>query len=574
MNRRWFVSRTNPEYVRYLSRVSSISDILSQILINRGIKTPEDVRLFLNPDLSQLTDPFEIKGIGSAVQRILSARDKNEKVMIHGDFDVDGLAATAILYETLMKIGIDCCYYIPHRLNDGYGFNESSVRFAKDRGVSLIITVDCGITSFNAVKLCKREKIDVIITDHHEPLKLDDGSRTGFLLPEALEIINPKLSYEGSLIYHISGAGISLKLAHAIFIEIYNETSALEIIYQFLDLTALGTLADIVPLVGENRIFVKEGLKVLKERPRPGLKALKEISGIEGKDFRAGIIPFTIVPRINASGRLSHSKDVIKLLTSKSYDSALSIVEWLDKLNTERQSIEEEIYQEAIEKIKVKGIMPVIVLGSRGWHRGVIGIVASRLVEIFYRPVIVFSLEEDIARGSARSIPEFNIFEAISSCSDILIRFGGHKGAAGVEIKTENLELFEDMINKFASEMLNEEDLIPLLKIDANVTLNDINFRLINEINRLEPFGIGNPEPLLGAKYLEVLYPKIVKDSHIKMKLRQNNCILDAIGFDMASYIGKIENVQFVDAAFMPCENEWEGIRSLQLNLKALRPSQ
>jgi len=584
MNRRWFVCKTNTEYIRYLSRAASISKTLSQILINRGIRTPEDIRLFLNPELSQITDPFELRGIKSAVERVLSARKSGERVLIHGDFDVDGLTATAILYETLRKVGIDCYYYIPHRLDEGYGFGETAIRFAKGKGVSLILTVDCGITSFEAVKQCRREGIDVIITDHHEPLticnsyKKDVDSTVGvasdeFLLPDALEIINPKLSYEGCPFYHLSGAGVALKLAHAILVSLFSNSIASEMIYEFLDLAALGTLADIVPLIGENRVIVKEGIDMLRKMPRPGLKALKEVSGIDGRDFRAGIISFTMIPRLNASGRLSHSKEVIKLLTSKSYNDASALVEWLDKLNVERQRLEEDIFQEAIEQIKGKEIMPIIILSSEGWHRGVIGIVASRIVEMLYRPSIIFKLEGDVAKGSARSIPTFDIFKAISRCKDLLNRFGGHKSAAGVELKVENLPAFEEMINKIALEMLTEDDLIPLLKIDADVALNDIDFNLVSEINRLEPFGFGNPEPLLGAKSLEVLYPKVVKNSHVKMRLRQNNYSIDAIGFDMASYVETLEGAKMIDAVFTPFEKEWEGFRSLQLNLKAVRPT-
>ncbi len=618
MHRKWLVNRTNPEYVKYLSKSASISPVLAQIFINRGMKTPEEISYFLNPHISQISDPFDIQGMSVAVDRIMAASIKGEKVLVHGDYDVDGLSATAIVLKALKILGIDCHYFIPNRMEHGYGFNLSSVKNAKQTGAALIITVDCGITSFEAAARCKKEGIDVIITDHHEPIRSQNENPTlppfakgglaslkipspsggegqgggesldtEFLLPDALAVINPKISNLKSQVSDLSGAGVAFKLAQALCSASeqwavpahrhYQQTPTLctDTINCLLALAALGTMADVVPLTGENRLIVKEGMKLIENGAGPGLNALKKVSGIEKRMLKPGLLSFTIIPRINAAGRISDSNNVVKLLLTDSEDEAIDISLWLDKLNSERQRIEEEVYQEALCKLNSKGAGPVIVLSSEGWHQGVIGIVASRLAEAFYRPAFVISIEGHIARGSARSIPSFNICKALAGCREFLVRFGGHKQAAGLELETRAITSFEECINKIGEEILTGKDFISSLEIDADVDFSDINFNLAKELEMLEPFGFGNSEPLLGAKRLEVLYPKIVKNNHLKMKLRQKNQSIDAIGFDMAAFFDRLNSTgsTAVDAVFTPSINEWEGSRYLQLNLKALRPS-
>jgi single-stranded-DNA-specific exonuclease len=589
MHRRWLVNKTNPEYITYLSKTASVSPVLAQIFINRGIKTPGEINSFLNPHISQLSDPFAIQGMKIAVDRIMAAKTNGEKILVHGDYDVDGLSATAIIIKALKMIGIDSHYFIPNRIKHGYGFNLSSVKKAKQTGATLIITVDCGITSFEAAALSKKEGIDVIITDHHEPIRnriQDTGCRiqdkkdescimhhASFEVPDALAVINPKISNQESSISNLSGAGVAFKLAQALATSAYGGNDSQFTIHGFLDLAALGTMADVVPLTGENRLITKEGLRLIEDGTRPGLKALKKVSGIEGKGLRAGLFSFTIIPRINAAGRVSDSNDVVKLLLTDSEDEALDISLWLDKLNLERQQIEEEVYQAALYKLNSKGVSPVIVLSSEGWHQGVIGIVASRIAEAFYRPAIIISVEGSVARGSARSIPSVDIYKTLIGCQEFLAGFGGHKQAAGLELNSKDIPSFEERINTIVNETFTGKDFISSLEIDADVDFSDINFNLTKELEMLEPFGFGNSEPLLGSKKLEVLYPRIVKNNHLKMKLRQNNLSIDAIGFDMAVFFDKLEASTIVDAVFTPFINEWEGARSLQLNLKALRPS-
>ena len=580
MHQRWLVNRTNPEYIQYVSRTASVSSVLAQILINRGFKSSDEISSFLNPDISQLSDPFDIQGMKTAVDRIIAASKRGERVFVHGDYDADGLSSTAIMLKALKMLGIDCCYFIPNRMEHGYGFNPPSVKNAEQLGANLIITVDCGITSFEAAALCRKSGIDVIITDHHEPIRktpsgvrseeLEEKPSHDFLLPDAFVIINPKLTPHASCLTDLSGAGIAFKVAQALAM-VHDSQFAF---HDLLDLAALGTMADVVPLTGENRLIVKEGLKLLKNGGRPGIEALKNAAGIIGKDLRTGLLLFSIIPRINAAGRISDAANVIKLLLTDLEDEANDIAISLNKLNSERQQIEEKVYQEALCKLRSQGIRSVIVLASEGWHKGVVGIVASRIAEEFYRPVFVLSIEGNIARGSGRSIPSFDLYRALSDCKELLKGFGGHKQAAGLELDSQGISCFEDRINSIADKTLAEKDFVPSLEIDADIDFSDISFNLTKEFAMLEPFGFGNPEPLLGSKGLEILYPRILKDAHLKMKLKQNNQSIDAIGFNMASFFENLAVTNIVDAVFTPTVNEWEGVRSIQLNVKALRPSQ
>lgn len=567
MHRRWLVNKTNPEYIRYISKTTSISPTFAQILINRGIKTPEEISYFLNPDLSRLSDPFDILGIKIAVDRIMEASKRGERVLVHGDYDADGLTATAIMVHTLRMLGVDIHYFIPNRITHGYGFNPASVKIARELGATLIITVDCGITSFDATALCKKEGIDVIITDHHEPLSL---------LPDALAVINPKLSNLKSRILNLSGAGIAFKIAQALSTVHGSRLT----VHDLLDLAALGTIADVVPITGENRIIVKEGLRLIENGTRVGLKALKKVSGIDERGLKSGLLSFTLIPRINAPGRISDANDVVRLLLTDSEDEAVEIASRLNKLNSERQQIEEMVYQEAISNLNNKDINSAIVLSGEGWHQGVIGIVASRIAEAFYRPVFIISIDGGVAKGSARSIPPFDIYKGLTDCRELLIGFGGHKQAAGFKLHSEDILSFEGKINRIVNETLTEEDFIPTLEIDAEVNLSNIDYSLMRELEMLEPLGTGNPEPLLGSKRLEVLSPRTVGNNHLKMKLKQGGHYIDTIGFDMSSFFDTLLNIApdstgstTIDVVFTPSINEWERGKYLQLSLKAFRPS-
>ncbi|MBI5101672.1 MAG: single-stranded-DNA-specific exonuclease RecJ [Nitrospirae bacterium] len=577
MRRRWLVNKTNPEFIEYLSRASSISPVLAQVLVNRGIKESSSITDFLNPSPSGLSDPFEMTGMREAVERIRTARAANEKVLIHGDYDTDGLTATAIVAHALRSSGIDAGYFIPTRAEHGYGFNPPSVELAKKTGASIILTVDCGISSFDAAASAKAAGIDVIITDHHEPIRkktLGDTfpeDQTAFELPEALAVINPKLTPCSPLI-NLSGAGIAFKFAQALASD-EGFSFSLDDLYSLFDLAALGTVADVVPLTGENRIIMKEGLKSLNDRQRPGIRALRAVSGLESRQVRAGLLSFTIVPRINAAGRMGDSSDVVRLLLSTDEREAAQLSQWLDGLNTSRQKIESEVYQDALSRIRRAEVDSVIVLAGVGWHPGVLGIVASRVAEEFCCPAFIFNIEDGVAKGSARSIPSFDICEGLSFCGDMLIGFGGHKQAAGIRLRADNIEKFEAAIRRTIKSSVSEDDLVPSLEIDANVMLSDITHGLIRELDQLEPFGYGNPEPLFGSKSLEVLNPKIVGNNHLKMRLKRNSSAIDSIAFDMGGSFGNLNSPGRIDAVFTPSINEWNGGRYIQLVVKAMRPS-
>lgn len=587
MHRRWILNKTNAEFISYLSRSASISPVFSQILISRGIKNAAEVQDFLNPRITGLSDPFDLQGVHVALERIKVARRQGERVFIHGDYDADGLTATAIMVSALRTAGLDVHYFIPHRMIHGYGFNLVGVETAKKTGAKLIITVDCGIGSFEAAAHAQSLGIDLIITDHHEPERKESskfkvqGSGdatenhervTEFLIPHAVAVINPKLNLRPSTLNILSGAGIAFKLAQAMAMDndfAFSEDDLLLL----LDLAALGTIADVVPLIGENRIIVKEAMQHIQSGDRLGMRALKQAAGSDNRQLKAGLLAFTMVPRINAAGRMGDAQDVIRLFLSESEQEAYDLAAWLDRTNSERQKIEESVYQDAMSQLK--GIDPesVIMLAKEGWHPGVLGIAASKIAESFNLPAFIFAIENGIAKGSSRSIPAFDICAGLSECRDLLISFGGHKQAAGVKLRTEDLPALQQRLRQIIQREVSQESLIPTLEIHAAVQLSELNAPLMRELEFLEPFGYGNPEPLLGARELEIMYPKVLKDRHLKMKLRKGASYLDAIGWDMGHLLEDFSQAAIFDAVFTPSYNDWNGNRSIQLVLKGLRPS-
>lgn len=557
MHRKWLVNRTNKEYVEYLSGALGVSSAFAQVLISRGLRTPEEAAEFVRP--GALKDPYALGGMEAAVRVIGDAKRRGLKVLVHGDYDVDGVSATAIMVDALRAFGLEALDFIPNRFRHGYGFGPAAVELAKSAGAGLIITVDCGITSFEAVEAARREGIDVIVTDHHEP---ETSGERGVLLPEAGAVINPKIFSEDEALGAISGAGVALKLAQALL-----GAEALG----YLDLAAIGALADIVPLIGENRVIVREGLGLIIEGKREGIKALKTASGLDGRSIKAGLLSFTMLPRMNAAGRLSEASEVVELLVTESGERAQEIAAGLNALNAERQKIEEEVYGMAMQEIQRKGLAPVLVLAGEGWHEGVIGIVASKMAEQFGRPAFVFSIKGERAKGSARGVPGLDLHGELSLMKELLVSFGGHKQAAGLKVEAAMLGAFEERICAAAQERLR--DYRPSITIDADISLKDVNHGLIRDVESMEPFGHGNPEPLFGAKGLKALNPRVVGRNHLKMRLRDRTHTIEAIGFDMGGFLDTVDDTLTVDAVFVPLVNEWEGGRAIQLNLKALRPA-
>jgi len=574
---KWLLSKTNREYVDYISRITGFSSPLAQALINRGIKTSRQLDSFLNPDLTKLADPFELPGMRSAVKRIVAAARQREKVLIHGDYDADGITATAIMVEALKRLGIEARYYIPDRAI-GYGLGAEGIKGAREAGVSLIVTVDCGITSFEAVSAANSLGIDIIITDHHEPVTETSSSlgTQAFLLPAAVAIINPKLippkpEPENAPLAELSGAGVAFKLAQALL------GNNIDNVRDLLDLAALGTAADVVPVVGDNRSILKEGLKLIQAGERVGIRALKEVSGVKSGALRAAAIHYILIPRINAAGRVANATDAVKLLLTDSQTEAAHLAEWLNGLNLQRQQIGEYVHNEAMEVLRSSGALEnrpdAIVVAGKGWHRGVLGIVAARITEAFYRPAFVLSIENGLAKGSARSIPPFDVHSGLSRCKGLLKSFGGHKQAAGLSLSVADIDLFRKMISGIVRDKVSGNDLVPVLRIDASLRLVDVTKDLVQQISQFEPFGFGNEEPVFGARMLEVTQPRVVGNNHLKMYLRQNGNGIDSIGFNLGGMLGKVRNGDLVDAAFLPVLNEWDGGRYLQLNVKALRES-
>ena len=556
MNRLWVVQRVDKDYVEYLGKASGVSSSLARILINRGIKTPEAVAGFFSDDIRGLMDPLEMRGVAEAVRIITAAKSIGKPILVHGDYDVDGVASTAIMVDALRRFGLSADYFIPNRFDHGYGFHEEAVLRAKRMGAGLIVTTDCGITAFEAARLARGNGIEVIITDHHEPERDAEGNP---LIPEAGALINPKLSPGEP---ELSGTGVAFKLAQALLGD-----DAL----CFLDLAALGTLADLVPLSGENRLIAKAGLELMEKNGRLPIKALREIAGYPG---RLGSRPvcFGLIPRLNAAGRLEDASKAVRFLLSDRDEEAYAAARELDRINKERQRLEEAVYAEARAAIQREGFEGAIVVSGEGWHCGVLGIVASRIAEKYRRPCVVLSVEADLARGSARSIPQFNLHEGLNELREMLLAFGGHKQAAGLKLQAGMIGKFRSALSELV--LRRVPDFRTTLKIDADVALRELSMDLVKEMGRLEPYGFGNPEPLMGAKGLEILNPRVVGKGHLKMKLTQKGHFpVDAIGFDMADVMKHIEEAGAVDAAFTPVINEWEGSRAVQLNLKGLRPA-
>ncbi len=527
-NCKWLLSRTNREYVDYVSKLTGFSIPLAQTMINRGIKTAGQLDSFLNPRLTMLADPFDLPGMAKAVRRIADAVQSGERIFIHGDYDADGVTATALVMDALKKLGSEPRYHIPARAF-GYGLGSEGIKKAKESKASLIITVDCGITSFEAVSAANSIGIDVIVTDHHEPVRDTTSANPAgrFVLPDAFTVVNPKLAQGPSPSADLSGAGVAFKLAQALL------GNSLDNVLELIDLAALGTAADVVPVVGDNRIILKEGLKLIQSGVRPGIKALKEVAGIKPGSMRATALHFMLIPRINAAGRIADANDVVKLLLTDSDDEAMRLAEWLNDLNVRRQEIGESVFSEAMDMLQASGSGPegtgAIVVCKKGWHRGVLGIVAAKMTEAFYRPSFVLSVEAGVARGSARSIPSFDIYHGLSRCNELLRTFGGHKQAAGLSLSSGDIDSFRDMISRLVLETVVEDDLVPILRIDAPLKLSDVTADFVREITCLEPFGYGNEEPVFGAKKLEIVHSRVVGNKHLKMYLKQNGKGIDCI---------------------------------------------
>ncbi|NLI13072.1 MAG: single-stranded-DNA-specific exonuclease RecJ [Peptococcaceae bacterium] len=557
----WKVKTPFPVLSRILARQLGVSQVVAQLLINRGIHTTEQGRLFLSSDLASLHQPFLFRDMDKAVNRIISAVNAGEKILVYGDYDADGLTATALLVKVFKELGRDVSYYVPNRLVEGYGVHLEVLRKAREAGTSLAITVDCGISALAEARWSGENGLDLIITDHHEPPAE---------VPQAFALLNPKIPGCEYPFKELAGVGVALKLAQALLEAAGRGSVAWQ---RYLDLACLGTVADIVPLHGENRILVKHGLQVLARTKSPGLEALMSSSGIKKEDLGPREVGFGLAPRLNAAGRIGSPDLALKLLLTDNTEEAWELACVLNKGNQERQRIESAVLGEALGLLEERpdmGQSRIITLASENWHPGVIGIVASRLTERFYRPVFLLSLEGDEGKGSARSIPGFNIHQALSYCQKHLLDFGGHEMAAGFAIKRSNIESFYEELKIYAEKVLGDRKLMPLLDVDGFIDITQVSEELVNEIIKLSPYGHANPYPLLACRKATLVESRGVGKgaAHLKLRLRTDAADLDGIGFNLGAYAEVLAAAESVDIAFVPGMNEYNGRRSVQIEVK------
>ncbi|MGL4913378.1 MAG: single-stranded-DNA-specific exonuclease RecJ [Romboutsia sp.] len=563
-NKKWTLKHMGNVCEDELSRKLKISPEISQILKNRNVYSEKDAEIFMNPSLQYLRDPFLMKDMDKAVDRIKKAIDNNESIWIYGDYDVDGVSSTSILCIYFDSINYPVNYYIPNRLEEGYGINEEAIRQIHSKGCNLMISVDCGITSVKEIDLANELGFDVIITDHHECQSE---------IPKAYAVINQKQEDCHYPFDMLCGCGVAFKLIQALTPKDEFKTS----LYNYLEIVTLATICDIVPLVDENRIIVKNGLKLMSEGNNIGLKELIKVCGVESDKIGSSHIGFAIGPRINASGRLGYSKLGVELFTTKSQEKAKEIANILEEKNNERQLIEAKMYQEAeaiIESNENYKDDKVLVIAKEGWQHGIIGIVASKLTEKYYKPTVLLTIEDGEATGSARSIKGFSIFDALVKSNHLLNKFGGHDQAAGLALDADKVEQLSKEVNQFAQYELSEEDLIENVKVEFELGEDAINLDLVEELHKLEPFGLNNPNPRFIVRNALLKNIMIIgkNKQHLKFTIEKDKSY-DCIGFNMAYLKSGYNPGDKVDVLFQLDENNFMGNRSVQFLLKDMRLS-
>lgn len=535
---------------------------ICELLIRRGFGTAESAKRYLRPRLDQLHDPALMLGMATAVERLVRAIRGGERIVVHGDYDVDGMSSTAVLVRTLRTLGGEAVPFLPRRIEDGYDLTMAGVDAAIAAGATVLVTCDCGTNALAPVEAACKAGIDVIITDHHLP----SGP-----LPKCLAVLNPK---QGGCDYpddDLAAVGIAFKLALALTRAMGGDENE---VYKLLDLVALATIADVAPLRGENRVLARAGLKVMKESPNPGLRALMRSSGLEGKPLNAGRIGFVLAPRLNAVGRLGHALRGVELLMSESEHEANEIARELEELNRTRQDIDRKTLaraRELIEEIDLDSTYG-IVLAEDGWHPGVIGIVASRLLEEHGRPVLLIALDGELGKGSGRSISAFDLHGALTECRDLLIRFGGHRAAAGVTIARADVPELARRFNEIALAHLTVDDLAAELRVDLELPLSEATFELEGLLRHFEPFGPSNPTPVLVSRGVRLAAPaRVMGDGHLKLRLRTDSGEIEAIGWGMAALASELDLSTPFDIAYRLERDEWNGVPRLQAKIAAVQ---
>ncbi len=556
---RWKVREANQEKISSLRTELKISPLVASLLVNRGFETVADANNFLFTNKQSFHDPFLMKDMEKAVARIHKAIEFQEQIFIFGDYDADGVSSTVIMMKILQELGAKVQFYIPNRFTEGYGPNEPAFRYAAENGVSLIITVDTGIAAIHEADVAKELGMDLIITDHHEP---------GPVLPAAFAIIHPKLEDSTYPFRELAGVGVAFKLAHALYGKLPEH---------LLDIAVIGTVADLVSLTGENRLIATRGLQKMKSTNCVGLQALFKLTGVNPSSINEETIGFSVAPRINAAGRLESADIAVDLLLTEDINEANSIAEEMEELNKQRQAIVNKITEEALREVEEHYPITdnsVLVIGKQGWNAGVIGIVASKLVERFYRPTIILSFDEEtgLAKGSARSIAGFDLFKNLSTCKEILPHFGGHPMAAGMTLKLEDVNELRNRLNALAKQQLTEKDFIPVVNIDCAVDLTEIDLAVIQEMQMLSPYGVDNPKPkvLIDRVGLATIRKIGSEQNHLKVTLEKSSATLDGVGFGLGHLFDHISPNANLSVIGELAINEWNNIRKPQIFLSDL----
>lgn len=565
MDHRWAIRRSQiPEKVEKLSRDININPVLASVLIQRGISNYQEAKAFFRPSLKDLHDPFLMEDMDLAVERLSRAIHNAENILVYGDYDVDGATSVALVYSYLKKIYSNVSYYIPDRYQEGYGISKKGIEWADSNNIHLIISLDCGIKAIEMTKLANKKGIDLIICDHHLP---------GSTLPEAYAILDPKRKECKYPYKDLSGCGVGFKFLQAFAIQHKLDSTEL---YEYLDFLAVSIASDIVPVHGENRIFCYYGLEKLNNNPRPGLKALIDVAGLRGKVTVSGIV-FGIGPRINAAGRMTHAGLAVELLISDAYKKAEHTALKINSNNIERRNFDSNITQEALKMIesneKLKNAKSTVLFKS-DWHKGVIGIVASRCIDKYYRPTIILTKSKNKATGSARSVDGFDVYEALAECSDLLDQYGGHMYAAGLTLDIDKLESFQKRFEKIVEERITQEQLTPHIDIDQIIPIDIVTPKFLEILKQMAPFGPANTQPIFVSENLYVSSrPRILKDEHLKFYVHQegNDEVFETIGFGLAQYFEFINSGMRFKMAYSIEENNYLGQSSIQFIAKDIK---
>jgi single-stranded-DNA-specific exonuclease len=558
MNKKWEICKINEEDINKICEENNLSQLIGSILASKKIISKDEIREFLNPTRDDFHDPFLMPDMEKAVERILIAIQNKEKIIIYGDYDVDGITSVTVLKKFLEEQGLKTGEYIPNRLNEGYGLNKEAVKNISEQGYTLIITVDCGISCIEEIEYAKELGMEVIVTDHHEP---------GEIIPDCLAVVDAKRKDNKYPFNQLAGVGVVFKLIQSISLKLNLEAKEY---LKYLDIVCVGTISDIVPLIDENRVITKLGLKLVEKTRNIGLKTLLESTGY--KEINSTTISFGIAPRINACGRMGEEKEALELFLTNNIQEAKQISERLNQYNIERQETEKQIFKQAIQEIEEENKdVPCIILGKEGWHHGIIGIVASKVTDIYFKPSILICFEGEEGKGSGRSIPGFDLHDAVMNCNTYVEKFGGHSMAIGINVKKENFEKFKKEFEEYVQNS-HINDIIPIIKIDKEIDLRKINIQDIRDLKLLEPYGEANKMPLFLIKNMKIQSIRTLSEGkHIKLKLGIDNYIADAIGFNMGNIAEQYLIGDRVDVVGSLEINDFGDNENIQINLKDIR---